>query len=502
MSRRGGVIFSYILLAAEVVSSLLFTPYLIRSLGQAEYGLYSLVASITAYFMLLDAGVGNALVRYIAKFRVNDDLEQQRRFLGVSLVFYVGVGLVIMALGLVLRRNLPAIFGNGLTPVELARAGTMLGITLANAAMTLVFSAFDRTIIAYERFVLSKSLAIAKLLVRVLILTALLFLGYRAVAVVTANLVLTVAFGLIAGAFVLFRLRLRPAFGGIEAGFVREVFGYSSFIFLQMVATQVNAMTDQVLLGIMTTSSTIGVYAVGAQISAYFQSIAGSINGVLMPGVVRMVEKKARPQVLLTEMIKVGRLVFMVLGLILVGFSVVGREFVTLWAGASNVQAYWVALILMASMILYLTQAIGSQILWAMGRHKVQAVLNVGVALANIGLTVVLIRWNPLIGASLGTAAAILVGNVAVMNVVFTRDIQISMREYYAGLFRGILPSLAIAGLLGFVVHALGLGGWLGLTVEGLSVLIAYGAAMKAFGMNAYEKGLLQSVLHSVSVPR
>ncbi|MDP2400355.1 MAG: flippase, partial [Actinomycetota bacterium] len=164
---------SYILLAVEVVSSLLFTPFLIRSLGQAEFGLYSLVASITAYFLLLDAGVGNALVRYVAMYRVQNDLEQQRKLLGLSLLFYGAMAGVTVLLGLQLLQNLSSVFGKGLTVEELQLARTLLSITVFNAGATLVIGAFTRTIVAYERFVLSKSLAIVKLLLRVVILIAL-----------------------------------------------------------------------------------------------------------------------------------------------------------------------------------------------------------------------------------------------------------------------------------------------------------------------------------------
>lgn len=500
MSRRSGVVFSYILLVAQVVSSLLFTPYLIRSLGQAEYGLYSLVASITAYFMLLDAGVGNALVRYIAKYRVSGDMLQQRRFLGVSLAFYAFVGVVTILLGLVLRSYLPHIFGQGLTPTEIVRAGTMLRITLVNVAVTLIASAFDRTLIAYERFVVAKSLSIANLVLRVGILTFLLFLGYKAIAVVTVSLALSIGFGLISAWIVIWRLKLRPIVSGIEAAFVKEVFAYSGFIFIQMIATQINAMTDQVLLGIMTSSVVVGIYAVGAQLTTYFQTIAGSINGVLMPGVVRMVETGARPQSLLNEMVKVGRLIFMVLGIVLVGFAVSGQSFVALWAGANNSEAYWVALILMSAYILYLTQAIGSQVLWALGRHRMQALLSIGVAVANIALTVVLIRWSPLVGASIGTAVAVLVGNVLVMNVVFTRDIGVSMPDYYRGLFRGIVPSLCVAVATGILLRLLPLHGWPSVVVQILGMLLAYAVCMVRFGMNGYEKGLLVPILRRLRI--
>lgn len=502
VSRRRGVVFAYLLLVAQVVSSLLFTPYLIRSLGQAEYGLFSLVSSITAYFMLLDAGVGNALVRYIAKFRVSNDVEQQNRFLGLSVLFYAGAGIVILLLGLLLRDYLPSIFGGGLTGAELKQAGTMLDITLLNAAMILVVSAFDRTIIAYERFVLSNSLAIAKLVLRVLVLTALLYMGYRAVAVVVVNLVLTVVFGAISVFFVTVRLKLRPVFSGIRFGFLREVLGYSSFIFIQMVATQLNFMSNQVLLGIMTSSVAVGLYAIGALLAQYFQSIAGGINGVLMPGVVRLVENGAKPETLLDEMVKVGRLIFMVLGLILVTFAICGQRFVTLWVGGENAQAYLVALILMTPLALSLSQSIGTQILWAMGRHRIQALVQIGVAVVNVALTVVLIRyWIPVIGASLATAIAYVVGDIVVLNVVFSRDIGISIKRYYAGLLNGIAPSLLVAALAGVLIGLLNTPGWLGLILQGATILAAYTSAMALFGLNRYEKDLLSSLVRKRALP-
>ncbi|MDZ4178665.1 MAG: oligosaccharide flippase family protein [Coriobacteriia bacterium] len=493
MSRRGGVVSSYILLAVEVVSSLLFTPFLIRSLGQAEFGLYSLVASITAYFLLLDAGVGNALVRYVAMYRVQNDLEQQRKLLGLSLLFYGAMAGVTVLLGLQLLQNLSSVFGKGLTVEELQLARTLLSITVFNAGATLVIGAFTRTIVAYERFVLSKSLAIVKLLLRVVILIALLSMGYGAVAVVTVNLALTLALGAVSAYYVLFVLELRPRFSGMQFSFLREILGYSVFIVIQMIATQINSMADQILLGIMTSSAIIAVYAVGAQISVYFQSIAASINGVLMPGVVRMVEIGTSPDKLLSEMVKIGRIVFMILGLIVTGFAVVGESFVKLWVGDEYSEAYWVGLILMAALLLYLTQSIGTQVLWAMGRHKVQAILKICVAVANIGLTVLFIQWQPLVGAALATATAYLVGDVAVMNVVFSRSIGISMKDYYRGLFAGILPSLMIVALVGALVGLLGLQGWTGLVVEGSSMLMVYAVCMFAFGMNSYEKSLVKS---------
>lgn len=75
MNRKAGVILSYIYMIFEVLSTLLLTPFIIRTLGQAEYGVYKLSAAVVAYLMLLDLGLGNAIIRYIAKYCVENDVD-------------------------------------------------------------------------------------------------------------------------------------------------------------------------------------------------------------------------------------------------------------------------------------------------------------------------------------------------------------------------------------------------------------------------------------------
>ena len=86
---------SYILMIFEVLSTLLLTPFIIRTLGQAEYGVYKLSAAINAYLLLLDLGVGNAVTRYVAKYRVEGNKEQGRKFFGVATLFYLGIAIII-----------------------------------------------------------------------------------------------------------------------------------------------------------------------------------------------------------------------------------------------------------------------------------------------------------------------------------------------------------------------------------------------------------------------
>ena len=221
-------------------------------------------------------------------------------------------------------------------------------------------------------------------------------------------------------------------------------------------------------------------------------SVGQALGGVLMPGVVKLVESGAGPRELQNEMIRIGRYAFTMLGLIFVGFLVNGRSFIRLWAGAEYEQGYYVALMLMFAHMIIMTQSIGTQILWAKNKHQLQSVIKFVIVAGNILLTIFLIRWDPLMGAAIGTVISLLLGDVLSMNIVFKKEIGISLKAYYTGLFKGILPCLLLSALAGTGVKLLPVSGLPGLILNVLVmrsrsslVLAVLRSATKAFFSSA-----------------
>lgn len=498
MNRKIGVILSYVMMIFEVLSTLLLTPFIIRTLGQAEYGVYKLSASVVAYLLLLDLGVGNAITRYIAKFRASGEKEQSQKFLGVATIYYTVIALVALIAGVVLIAVFPKAFAKGLTASEIKLGQELLFITMINAAVTLGTAAYNNVIIAYERFTVSKGVPIIQIIVRMALTVVMLKGGFGSVGIVMVNLLMTVVCRGFFIIYVLFRLKLRPKFKGIDISFVKEIILYSSMILIQMIATQLNATVDQILIGSLVASSAaiLAVYSVGTQVTQYFQSMGTAFTGVLMPGIVKMVESGVDSKTLTDEMIRIGRIILIVLGLIWGGFLACGQQFITLWAGADNSNAYFVAVILMTAYMFILTESIGTQILWAMNQHKEQAILKGIIVLLNILLTVVLIKWQPLIGATIGTFISLVFGDVVVMNVIFRKKLKMNLGYYYKGLTKGILPCIAVATAVGFVArHFLKNGGWISLLLEVAIICLVYAVCILTFGMNTYEKNMVLSVL-------
>lgn len=498
MNRKAGVILSYVMIIFEVLSTLLLTPFIIRTLGQAEYGVYKLSASVVAYLLLLDLGVGNAITRYIAKFRVSGDKEQSQKFLGVATIYYSVIALVAIIAGIALITIFPRAFSKGLTTDEIQLGQKLLFVTMLNAAVTLGTTAYNNVIIAYEQFAVSKGASIIQIIVRMGMTVVMLKCGFGSIGIVTANLIMTVLCRGFFILYVLFRIKLVPEFRGINIVFAKEIALYSSLILLQMVATQLNSTVDQVMIGSLVASSSaiLAVYSVGTQVTQYYQSIGTAFTGVLMPGIVNMVEHGANTKSLTDEMIRIGRIIFMVLGLIWCGFLTCGKQFIILWAGEANTNAYFVSVILMTAYMFILTESIGTQILWAMNQHKEQAILKIIIVFFNIFLTVVLIKWQPLIGATIGTFISLMLGDVVVMNVIFFKKLKMNLLYYYKGLFKGILPCVAAATVIGFSVHHfMNNGGWIQLSIELAIICFTYVTCMLLFGMNTYEKNLILSAL-------
>ncbi len=479
----------------EVFSAMLFTPFLIRSLGTSEYGVYQLASSITTYLMLLDLGIGTAVIRYIAKYRATNDKKKQEEFLGIATVFYAIIAIVGLIIGAVLFIIFPEVFAKGLSETEISIGRKLLFVNVLSTACSLAGTGYSAAITAYERFSFSKGKNIIFVIVRIFVLILALKFGAKSLGVVTVYLVFNIISRIIDVFYVSKKLDVHIKFVKIDKMFIKETVSFSAFVTLQMIATQINSMTDSVLLGILAKDASfiIAVYGVGIQIVNYFKTIGSHVNGVLMAGVVRLVESGANAKALQDEMVRIGRIIFMMLGMVFAVFIANGKHFMILWAGEDYTKSYYVAVAIMAPTMFTLIQNIGNQILWAMNRHKGQAIVQIVSALINIVLTAVLITWKPLEGAVIGSVIALTVSDVVCMNIIFKKEIGINLTEYYIGLFKGILPSLLICFVSAKLFTLVGLSqhGWLGFIINCVVAVAIYGICMLAFGMNKSEKNLV-----------
>lgn len=89
---RAGAALSYVSMALSTVISLVYTPIMLRQLGDSEFGVYQAVLPIISYLNLLSFGLGSAYVRYYSRFRAAGDKKGCAKLNGMFLITYLILG--------------------------------------------------------------------------------------------------------------------------------------------------------------------------------------------------------------------------------------------------------------------------------------------------------------------------------------------------------------------------------------------------------------------------
>ncbi len=494
--KRAGTLLSFVQLLLNVGISILFTPIFLRYLGQNEYGVYSVATAVIAFLTMLDLGFGQTLVRFYVKYRAEDDPKKADRCAGAFLLMYLVLGAAALAIGLVLAKGfLPLLFGQKFTPAELDTLRSVLSVLVLNLALSLPLSVFSSLITAYERFAFVKGANIVSTLLTYGGIYLVLASGCRSLAIAVVTTVVSIAVKSFIAWYCVGKQKVKLTFARPEKEMLRSIFAFSFFIFLNILIDQLYASTDKFLLGALCGTASVTVYTVGVQFNASFQQLSTAISGVFLPQVTRMYAQGAKGADFSPLFLRIGRLQYVLLSFVLTGFIAFGRQFILLLGGEQNAMSYWIALIIMVPGIVPLSQNVGMTITQAMNKHRFRSLSYLVLAVLNVLLSIPLCRMWEGVGAAIGTTAALLAGQYAMMNWYYYKKIGLDIPAYWkmaGSLTLKMLPMALPAVALNLLLPG---GGWLKLALKiGLFTLLYLPYAW-AFLLDAHEKGIVLSIV-------
>jgi len=489
---KWGAALSYVNIFVSNIVNLVFTPFLLTTLGKSEYGLYTLIGAFVGYMAVLDFGLGNTIIRYVAKYRAENDKEGEQGFLSLAFIIYAVLTVLAVIIGLSLIPALPSIFGESLTAAELVTARKMFEILIVNIGLTLFMNAFTSIMSGYEKFVFPRSMAIARGIIRPLTIIVLLLMGYKALAIVVVDTVLNLLLLLINMWFVFYKMKVKIKYRRHNWPFVREILLFSVYVFINMIVDMVYWKLGQLVVGIFYGTASVAIFGLGMSLPIYYMNFSTAISGVFLPRATQMCVDNASGKELTDLLIKTGRIQFMAVGLILSGFILLGKPFVILWAGPDCIQVYQIALIAMIPLTIPLIQNVGISILQAKNLHAFRSIMYLIIAVLNFGISILLTREIGIIGAVIGTSISLVIGNIIVINIYYRKKIELDIVRFFKEVFHGLLPAMVLSLLLGIVLLYIPVDGWMGLFLKGILFTAMYGTAVWIIGMNSYEKALFK----------
>lgn len=497
--RRAGAVLDYTNEAVKILTALTYTPVMLRLLGESEYGLYQLVSSTVAYLSLLSLGFSSAYVRYHSRYYVKEDQAGIARLNGMFMIIFSAMAVLSLVCGSVMTWHANLLFGDGLTAAEQNKAKILMAILVASMTLTFPNTVFSCYVSAYERFVFQKLLNLAQSILNPCIALPLLLLGYDSVAVVAVSAALTAVTFAVNIYYCFKKLDMKFCFRGLQYSLLKEMWGFTLFICIDQIVNRMNGSAGKILLGRIHGTTPVAIYSVGAQIYSIYIQFSTAVVGVFTPIINRIAAKTDNNKDLSAMFIRVGRIQFLLLSLVLTGFFVFGREFIGLWVGEGYSNAYWIALILCLSFTIPLIQTLGTEIQRAKNMHRVSTLVCAGFSVLNVAISAVMIRLWGVVGAALGTAITLLLGHTLFMNWYYHKKIGLDVKAFWKSVTK-LLPVAVITCLFGVGYnYFVDITGWTSLAL-GIGIYVCvYGVLMWFFGMNDYEKKLISDAVCTVT---
>ncbi len=494
-----GSVLSYVQMALNILIGLVYTPLMIKLLGQNEYGLYNTVASTISMLSVLNLGFGSGYIRYYSKYKVNEDEASIQKLNGLFLIIFGIIACIAILCGAYLTTHLNLVFQNGLTTEEYSTAQILMWLLTFNLSISFPMSVFSNIISAHERFVFLKIAGMGKNVLSPILTIPLLFLGYGSIGVVTVTVIISLIVDCIYVYYVFSRLRQRFVFHGFEKGIFRSLFAYTGFIAINVIIDQINWNIDKVLLGRYMGTAVVAIYAVGATLQTYYNMFSTAVSSVFTPRIHSLANSQAAEIEIngkLTSLfMRVGRIQFMILTLICSGFIFFGKPFIRFWAGEGYEEAYVVALLLIVPGTIPLIQNLGIEIQRAQNKHQFRGIAYALMAVINLIMTIYLCQIYGAKGAAFGTSISLVIANGIVMNIYYYKRCGIDVIQFWKSIGRlaiGMLPAFCVGVVM---MKLITINSWIVLIGCILVYTLCYSTSVWCLSMNQEEKELIRNPL-------
>ena len=367
-----------------------------------------------------------------------------------------------------------------------------------STAISFPVSVLSSVSIAYEKYIFRKMVDMVATIAAPILNLFVLFMGYASIGLAMIGLITQVLYGIIFTLYCKQKLNIVPRFKNMPFYMAKEILGFSVYVFASSIIDMLYWATDKVLIGAVLGTVAVAVYNIGGTFTAMLQNMSSAISGVFGTRVNMMVFGNQPMEKLSELLIRIGRLQYYIVSLILSGYIVFGQIFIDVWAGKSYSQAYVIGLLTMVPLAVPLIQSIAFSVISAQNKLKFRTIVYAVIAVLNVIGTILVMPKFGIIGAATCTAVAFVVGNGILMNWYYWKVIKLDIVSFWKNILRiSIVPVIMIvAGTAALRVIAIK-NLWMVL-ILGIIYVALFGIASWILEMNVYEKSLVTGMFHKI----
>jgi O-antigen/teichoic acid export membrane protein len=392
-------------LGVNIAVGFFLSPFILHRLGDDAFGLWVLMFSLTGYYGVFDFGIRSSLVRYVSQFKATNDTSQLARLINTSLFSYTCVGVALMVPTLIGSLYVDRIFH---IPADF-RSDAQILFFMVGIALALGFplGVAGGILEGLQSFYILNWTNIVSTLVRAALIVVALERGLGLLTVAFITVVLPLVTGAVRAVVAQRMLPLPYGWRYVDRAAFKQVAQYGSVTFMLIVAARLRFKTDAVIIGGFLSASAITYFAIGGRLVDYAVDVVTSLAQIFTP-MSSEIHATGDYERLRRLFIAGNRACALTMFPICVALIILGKSVIEAWVGARYISSYSVLLILLIPSTLYFAQATSVRVLYGMSLHRSLAVVALLEGVANVVLSIALVRPLGIVGDAIGTAIPLL----------------------------------------------------------------------------------------------
>lgn len=494
-----GAIISYLWVVVHIGVNFLFAPILIKYLGQNEYGLYQVIASFLAYINVLETSVSAGVLRFYCNVKIKNNSTEVENVLAICRRIYRYLSACILIVGGIVIVGFRCFYRSSFTQIEIREGTVMLALLFCNLIITMTNAIYTATIKGNERFVFDNCVSIASQILQPIVCYLIIRVHPYATIVTLIQVCLNLLVAVSRYWYAKKELHVAVKLHHDDKKLAKEILVFASSMLLSNIADQIFLKTDQIILAKMYNTAVVAVYAVGSQIYTNYMYAGITVASVFFPRVSKLYQEENSTQKISQLFIKVGRIAFLMCFLVLSGFVIFGKEFITLWVGSIYEPAYAMAIVVMVPFTIDIIQNLGLTILQVMNRYGFRAKMYFIAACLNIISTLFLAYFLEGFGAALSTGISMFLTSGIILNFYYAKTIGLDIVKFWKNIlmiFFKLVPISAIAYIINLMCST-PYKWWILILKIGIYI-ITFGATTYFMVLNVSEKKMLSTIVDKV----
>lgn len=454
-----GILLSLFTLFASLILHVFYTRFLVNSVGDVQYGVYSFALSITNWLTLFSSAVFSAYIVFASKQKKENGesgVAKTNSFFFFLFLIFDFVAVIVLGVLLLLI----------LTGIVSYEQKDLLFYLLLISGIQILFSIpaniFSLYINYQKKHIWVKLINLIATLVPPLVTIPFLLKGVSIITVLIIQTTILIVTYVLNMVFSLAHLKQKFVIKSFlfDKDTIKQVSSFVLFMLLIEVVDRLNATSDKIILGSMASGNYVYLvtsYQLGYSFSEFFASLSIAILTVFIPTIYEAVTNnntklidKSFKYTYISQLL----LLFLFFG----GFVACGREFISLWK-PDHPEVFYIATILLFIRLVPLSQNAANEVQKACNKYRFRSIINLIFVVINVALSVLFIfilgYENGIWACLIGTVFSTICSKWIILSIYNRKVIKLEMGKYWMDFFKCLILSLFVCSLLLLSNHLL-----------------------------------------------